>query len=181
MAVAGQWGRFTPARKLDLISQVYQPGDSSALTIATRLHEKFGIVVTRNAIIGTYGRQPELREKYPFTGTKPSPNARKSFAGEFAKARREEIARAKMTKAEERELRDKIEHESTVERAFRKSHEAKRAERREWEDANCKKVTLLQLESHQCKWPINNGGPFLFCAVGVYDTHQYCDFHRKCM
>ena len=34
-------------------------------------------------------------------------------------------------------------------------------------------VTLLDLEG--CKWPLNNGGPFLFCNAKT--TGRYCDHH----
>ena len=28
-----------------------------------------------------------------------------------------------------------------------------------------------------CKWPVNDGGPFLFCNAPK-DNHNYCDHHR---
>ena len=45
------WGRYTPARKAAMIAEVYVENDSSALALATRLEKKFGVVVTRNALI----------------------------------------------------------------------------------------------------------------------------------
>ena len=41
-------------------------------------------------------------------------------------------------------------------------------------------VTLLDREPWQCRWPVNDGGPFLFCgaAKGDYDP-TYCQHHRR--
>lgn len=42
-------------------------------------------------------------------------------------------------------------------------------------------VTLIDREPWQCRWPMNDGGPFLFCGArkGDYDPN-YCPHHR-CM
>jgi hypothetical protein len=40
-------------------------------------------------------------------------------------------------------------------------------------------LPLMQRRRHHCGWPMNDGGPFLFCAQpkATGDRH-YCDFHR---
>jgi GcrA cell cycle regulator len=36
---------------------------------------------------------------------------------------------------------------------------------------------LQDLVSCECRWPLNSGGPFLFCAA-VTDNASYCDHHE---
>lgn len=41
-------------------------------------------------------------------------------------------------------------------------------------------VTLMERESWQCRWPVNDGGPFLFCGVRKADHDPtYCSQHRS--
>lgn len=37
---------------------------------------------------------------------------------------------------------------------------------------------LLALGNCDCRWPLNDGGPFLFCAEEVVDGSVYCRHHR---
>lgn len=36
--------------------------------------------------------------------------------------------------------------------------------------------TLLELGPHECKWPLNDGGPYLFCAEATNGA-AYCRHH----
>lgn len=38
-------------------------------------------------------------------------------------------------------------------------------------------VTLLERAPHQCGWPVNDGGPFLFCGAAKSGHKRYCDPH----
>lgn len=38
-------------------------------------------------------------------------------------------------------------------------------------------VTLEHLGRRQCKWPLNNGGPYLFCAADA--DGNYCQHHHS--
>lgn len=38
-------------------------------------------------------------------------------------------------------------------------------------------VTLLERAPHQCGWPVNDGGPFLFCGAAKSGHKRYCDAH----
>lgn len=38
-------------------------------------------------------------------------------------------------------------------------------------------VNLTMLTEHRCKWPINGGGPFLFCGEAKQSGRPYCAFH----
>lgn len=37
--------------------------------------------------------------------------------------------------------------------------------------------TLLQLECDECKWPMNDGGPFLFCGHPQHPGGPWCEYH----
>jgi len=38
-------------------------------------------------------------------------------------------------------------------------------------------VSLMDLQSGQCKWPVNDGDPFLFCAAPALPGSSYCGCH----
>lgn len=39
-------------------------------------------------------------------------------------------------------------------------------------------ILLENLKPHQCKWPINDGGPYLFCGKGREPGSPYCHEHK---
>lgn len=42
------------------------------------------------------------------------------------------------------------------------------------------RVTLLNRTRRQCGWPVNDGGPFLFCGAEKDDPkNSYCAYHRR--
>lgn len=49
---------------------------------------------------------------------------------------------------------------------------------KEYDESRLPGFTLWQLENHQCKWPINDGGPFLFCGE-VKAGKNYCENHAQ--
>lgn len=38
--------------------------------------------------------------------------------------------------------------------------------------------TLLDLDENDCRYPMNDGGPYLFCAGVKAEGSSYCEFHR---
>lgn len=38
-------------------------------------------------------------------------------------------------------------------------------------------VLLMALREHHCRWPINDGGPFLFCGCRKAVSSPYCEAH----
>jgi GcrA cell cycle regulator len=38
-------------------------------------------------------------------------------------------------------------------------------------------VTLLDLKSTSCRWPVNEGNPFLFCGERAREGGPYCAHH----
>jgi GcrA cell cycle regulator len=39
--------------------------------------------------------------------------------------------------------------------------------------------TLMDLQPDSCKWPINDGNPFLFCGAPRRDDGPYCEHHAR--
>lgn len=39
-------------------------------------------------------------------------------------------------------------------------------------------IPMLMLTAGRCKWPINDGGPFLFCGEAKKSDRPYCAFHN---
>lgn len=37
--------------------------------------------------------------------------------------------------------------------------------------------TLVDLGPHECHWPLNNGGPYLYCADAAAEGTAYCALH----
>lgn len=40
-------------------------------------------------------------------------------------------------------------------------------------------LTLMELPANGCKWPVNDGGPFLFCGHEREPGRPYCTFHEN--
>lgn len=36
---------------------------------------------------------------------------------------------------------------------------------------------LMDLDAHDCRWPVNSGGPFRFCAAKQFSGSSYCAHH----
>lgn len=160
-----------------MIAEVYVENDSSALALATRLETKFGVVVTRNAIIGTYGRQPELKLQYPLTGTRSGSNA--GITDEQYREKAKADAERREKEREERRVKREAEALERQNKASEEPHVQHRRSIVEWETENAKRVTLLELTDRMCKWPINDGGPYLFCGCGKEPGKSYCSFHAR--
>lgn len=40
-------------------------------------------------------------------------------------------------------------------------------------------VTLLELKPSSCRWPVNDGNPFLFCGAPAVSGGPYCACHAE--
>lgn len=40
-------------------------------------------------------------------------------------------------------------------------------------------LTLMELESHHCRWPYGERAPFTFCGHGVESGDVYCTYHSR--
>lgn len=38
--------------------------------------------------------------------------------------------------------------------------------------------SLVDLEENDCRYPMNDGGPFIFCAEAKIEGSNYCSFHK---
>lgn len=188
------WGRYSPSSKVDMISKVYEDDNTTANDLVVRLNKAFGIVCTRNAIIGTYGRSPELREKFPLTGnhsSKPTVTEESRRLNEEARANRQrEQAERKAQKQERSKQHSRAKADQTKERSQRRIDfearqekiAAKRATITAWEGGHCVGVDLVSLHDGICRWPITMAQPYSFCGIGVSRHRRnqvYCSYHSR--
>lgn len=178
-AVIPAWKKLTPARKVALIQELYQPESTSATDLANRIFCTYGQRVPRNAIIGLYARKPELRMNFPLTGINQNsiPSSAKSeHLKQIAEARREKAAQDAKDRAEKALAPTPEPHVVSL-------IANRRAAMKEWADANSKNLTLLELTTGVCRWPVNDGGPFLFCGCNIEHQHRkqsmYCTYHAR--
>lgn len=166
------WSRLTPARKAALIVELYDPESTSATDLTIRIFKKYDQRVPRNAIIGFYARMPELRRDYPLTGTNQNviPSSAKSdHLRQLADERRQKAAK----EAEERKKTPLVAPEPIESVVARR-----RASLAEWAVANSRNLSLLELESGDCKWPTGSG-PYTFCGCQAEEQGAYCGYHAK--
>jgi hypothetical protein len=180
------WKRLTPARKRDMIAQVYVNDNSSAATIAERLRDRFQVEPTRNAIVSLYARTPDLRTKYPLTGNPGRASGKrsdKSHDPRFASIKAQKAEEMRLRKLEtERKAKEKAEREKARKDSFEFGGYKQRAIKiAQWESEYSHNKTLLELEPHDCRWPTNDGSPFKFCAIEVTSgsKYPYCWYHAK--
>lgn len=186
------WGMYSPSRKIDMISEVYVKGNTTASDLVFRLNEKFGIVCTRNAIIGTYGRSADLKQQFPLTGATKSSvkitKAERTRRNEERRIKSDAYLKAKALRAQEASV---VKAEQTKERSKKRTEfeqrqaaiAAKRSNITAWEDRNSVGVDLMGLREGSCKWPITYGSPFSFCgrdtSIVKHQRQIYCSYHNR--
>lgn len=142
----------------DLSSYVldrWREGDGSAHTIALDASRKFGIALTRSAILGKVHRKGwhELR---PVTDDPHAPRPR-------SPGRPRKVSRLGTR---------------PVEIAFPPAAPApKYAPRRARPAPQTGRKTLEQLQQHDCRWPYGDAPPFMFCGQPVEHDRSYCSAH----
>lgn len=176
-AVLPDWRKLTPARKAELIRELYQPESTSATDLSNRILNRYGQRVPRNAVIGLYSRMPELRRDYPLTGINQNSiptSARSEHLKKLADERREKAEKDAAAKREKSMAPPPESHVASLIAARRKTMF-------EWAEANSLNVGLLDLREGMCKWPVNDGGPFLFCGCDIHHSAKmpYCTFHAR--
>lgn len=129
------WQKATPADKVRMIQEVWEPGFSSA-----QVGEKLG--VTRTAIIGIYGRHVKLKVSHPLR-----------IATRGLGAKKQTLKPVEAVKAPPPPPPPVPAGPAPLNKL------------------------LEELEWGNCKWPVNDGGPFLFC--GRPSTGSYCPYHQK--
>lgn len=187
MEAAQDWGRYSPARKVEIIREVYEPDKSSAVQLAERISKKYKITVTKNAVIGLYGRRPELKASHPLTGSRNS-SAKGSRSAVSPEARR--IAMQARLLREQRR-RDEKERKRLDAEARKRKREEKVdpliklavAERRKalanFFAEESYAIPLVELTESVCHWP-EGEGPYVFCGrTDLNKGRTYCQFHAR--
>lgn len=118
---------------------------------ASQIGTYFG--VSRNAIIGLVRRDKTLSE-IGFARRPMPTNIAKTRKGKAAN----NLAWRMQRKAKLRIVKPAIEHATFA-------------------AVQTAGIPLMMLESHRCKWPVNDGSPFLFCGETKSADVPYCPFH----
>ena len=185
MLAAASWGKFTPARKIDIIQELYRSNETSAVDLSKRIAEKYGIEVSKNAIIGFYGRNPALRDTHPLTGiggnAGPYSGAKSEYARQVAqeaRAARERLAAQRRAEKEERRRQD-------IERAEKHEQTKRIAERREeiseFAKTGSLNVDIFALTDSTCRWPTaNDARAMTYCGRDdIKKGRHYCYYHDR--
>lgn len=155
------WTNMDNAERCAAIRSVYAQTEGSARSIAAALSERFGSNISRNTVIGFYGRHRDMLADMPLSGKHPGSGA----AGTSAK-RSEPIARAARVKKV-----DPVK-EATVVKMFDRA-QAQPAPK----PLN---VPLLELNHDNCRWPVEgSGAKTLFCGHNVETGKSYCACHAR--
>lgn len=156
---------WTPELK-DQVADMLHEG-LSASQIAARIGD-----VTRNAVIGVVNRDKRLKEigfkraKSENDGTVTARAKRISAASNRKKnVRGGTVSRNRLKIVPTPPIVEIFEAIPDVPGRFGAPHVAG--------------VDLMMLTEHRCKWPINDGGPFLFCGEAKKSDRPYCAFHAQ--
>lgn len=150
---------WTPERK-QMVKEMLREG----LT-GDQMAARLGNGITRNAVIGFVHRNPDLKA----IGFKRSPgpqNIEKKRDLAIAAKRRKNVrdGTVSLNKIKAIQAPAIVELFDAVPGRFGAPHVAG--------------MDLMMLNEHRCKWPINDGGPFLFCGEAKKSDRPYCAFHN---
>ena len=178
------WKKIDGDGKAEQVKLAWKP-NYSASKIAEVLSAKLQKKLTRNAIMGVYDRNPTMRKTHPLGGSgavKQRLNAEK---------------RARLS-PEERAAKAKLAAKLAEERKQKREARRQRAEvlallPRELTpleikqaaldyDQNSLRLPLEELETRQCRWPVNDPEPkgqYLFCGHNSAPGFRYCKHHAR--
>jgi hypothetical protein len=144
--------------------------------IAARINRTFGTSFTRNAIAGQINK---LKAKAAFgpEGRKPRQSRQKpAKVAEAEPAPQKRPRKRKLVPPALRQVKAEPKPEPV------KHKHSRRARLEPWlpaqEPSQSTHVTLMQRKPWQCGWPVNDGGPFLYCGALKTGDPVYCDYHR---
>lgn len=155
------WTNMDNAERCAAIRSVYPETEGSARGIAIALSEKFGSKITKNTVVGIYGRHRDQLAGFPLTG-------KHLDGGVYGRPQRaaEPVARAARVKPI-----DPVK-EATVTKLFEsvKSEPAPKP----------LNFLLLELNHDNCRWPVEgSGAKTLFCGHNVETGKSYCACHAR--
>ena len=134
---------------------------------ASRIAAMMGRGLTRNAVIGKASRMGLNHRKSPILPR---------LAPDDARARRNELQRQRRG-SKPRQFKP---HKPRAQKPPRLGIPlAQRKPQGEaWEPVpGVEPVSLLDLEAGQCKWPVGQDSPFMFCGAPATHNH-YCEYHH---
>ena len=143
------WRDMTAEEKVDAIRAAHVATDTSVT-----LGRKLGC--SRNAIIGVYGRRPDLKVSHPLPESSAAKAARRKTPLPPKKAKSMAGLKWISTKVSDEPLPDMPPAPATARR--------------------CR---LHELERHECKWPVDEvDDVHLFCGLPKRPERVYCDEHH---
>lgn len=165
------WKTLTTPQKTHLIASVWREG-ISASEIAS------AIGTTKSAVIGHYSRNKAALELFPL----PMSSKRKQETGNVTDAvkRRNELRanpESKRNKTEPKLAPVPIDWGELGQMAIRRFPIVSRKLYESEYDDNCLYVRLVDCEG--CTWPLNDGGPYLFCGHAKFGKYAYCEHHHE--
>jgi hypothetical protein len=169
-----------PDIDINKASEMWNGGFSAGAIAA-----EFG--VTRNAIIGISHRNRDMFPHKPLRGSRYTPAAERVLAPkrELTPEEREQRnlrqAERRRKAAEGRALTDKQRIEASKEEVAEFKAGTSRFLRIHPDDEPrlATGKLLHELEQHECHFPLNHGGPFLFCSEATEAGASYCEHHRE--
>lgn len=152
------WKALTKEQKAHLIKSVWRDGITST---------QIGMAVgaTKGSIVGFYYHHRDMLEDCPL----PKSVAEKNRTGDYTQAT---IIRHRQLEAKaERERRSRI---ASLVTSF-KTPEFEAADIPSTDDGG---LYVTMADNVGCKWPLNDGGPYVFCGHDRLGKYSYCARHQ---
>lgn len=148
------WTKLTNAQKTHLIQSVWRENISSS-----EIGKAVGC--SRNAIVGHYRRHPVGLERYPLQVSA----AHKHATGQIAEST---IIRRQYADNHKKPKR------VTVRKTIAPSLPV-----HEIPSTGGVGLYVTLVDNTGCTWPLNDGGPYLFCGHAKFGKYAYCEHHHE--
>lgn len=150
------WTTLTTPQKTHLIASVWREG-ISASEIAS------AIGTTKSAVIGHYNRNKQALELFPL----PMSSKRKQETGNVTDA----VKRRNELRANPDSKRNKTEPKLARLAPELPVHDIP--------STGGVGLYVRLVDCEGCTWPLNDGGPYLFCGHDKFGKYSYCEHHHE--
>ncbi len=152
------WKTLTNEQKAHLIKSVWREGITSA---------QIGMAVgaTKNSIVGFYSRHRDMLEGYPL----PLSVKEKSDKG---------ILSAKTLKNDEYAENARMKRVNANVASIITTHTGPEFEAHDIPSTDGYGLYVTLADNNGCMWPLNDGGPYLFCGHAKLGKYAYCQHHH---